>query len=151
MDWVIDACADNERHETFYRFYKELETLYEIISPDVFLRKYLDDYGMLSTLHQIVHNAFSKQVALYKDLAKKTEFLVRERVESYGLTTTLPLVKINEETLAALKSKGSSDSAKILNLGKSLVRTVAEEGEQQPYLIPIGERAETILESYDDR
>jgi type I restriction enzyme R subunit len=151
VERAIDAFADKEQREIFYRFYKELETLYEIISPDVFLREYLDDYGMLSTLHQIVRNAFSRQMALYKDIAKKTEFLVRERVESYGLTTTLPLVKIDEEALTALKSKGSSDSAKILNLGKSLVQTVTEEVEQQPYLVPIGERAEAILESYDDR
>ncbi len=151
VERAIDAFADKERRETFYRFYKELETLYEIISPDVFLREYLDDYGVLSTLHQIVRNAFSKQVALYKDIAKKTELLVREQVESYRLTATLPFVKINEETLAALKSKGLSDSAKILNLGKSLVQTVTEEAEQQPYLVPIGERAEAILEAYDDR
>ena len=151
VERVIDAFVDKEQREAFHQFYKELETLYEIISPDVFLREYLDDYSVLSTLHQIAQNAFSKQVALYKDIAKKTEALVREQVESYGLATTLPLVKIDEKTLAALKSKDSSDAAKILNLGKSLVRTVAEEGEQQPYLIPIGERAETILESYDDR
>jgi len=151
VERAIDAFTDKERREVFYSFYKELETLYEIISPDVFLRQYLDGYGMFSTLHQIVQNAFSKRTTLYRDIAKKTEFLVRERVEDYGLTTTLPLVKIDEKALAALKRKKSSDSAKILNLGKSLVQTVADEGEQQPYLIPIGERAEAILESYDDR
>jgi type I restriction enzyme R subunit len=151
VERAIDVFADKERRETFYQFCKELETLYEIISPDVFLREHLDDYGALSTLHQIIQNAFRKQMALYKDIAKKTEFLVRERVESYGLTTALPLVKIDEKALTALKSKGSSDSAKILNLGKSLVQAVAEEAERQPYLVPIGERTEAVLESYDDR
>ena len=63
----------------------------------------LVDTSVLSTLHQIVQNAFSKQVALYKDIAKKTEALVREQVESYGLATTLPLVKIDEKKVDRTK------------------------------------------------
>lgn len=151
VERAIDAFVDKERRETFAQFYKEIETLYEIISPDVFLRVYLDDYGALSTLYEIVQNAFRKQVILYRDISKKTEALVRERVESYGFTTTLPLVAIDEKALETLKSKDSSDSAKILNLGKSLVQAVAEEAEQQPYLVPISERAEAVLDAYDDR
>ncbi len=151
VERAIDAFGDKERREAFCRFFKEIEMLYEIISPDVFLRKHLDSYRELSVLYQIVRNAFSKQVALYTDMAKKTEFLVREHVESYGLSTAMPLVKIDEKTLDVLKSSDSSDSAKILNLGKSLAQAVGEEVEKQPYLVPIGERAEEILESYDDR
>ena len=70
---------------------------------------------------------------------------------SYGVTTGMPLVKIDETTLAALKKGDSPSSAKVLNLGKSLVQAAAEQGEQQPYLLSIGERAEAILGSYDDR
>src|SRR5713101_6191353 len=65
VERAIDAFVDTEQRQAFHQFYKELEALYEIISPDVFLREHLDDYSMLSTLHQIVRNAFSKQVALY--------------------------------------------------------------------------------------
>lgn len=117
----------------------------------MFLREYLDPYTNLSVLHDIVRNAFSKQPALYKDLARKTETLVRERVESSGFATTLPLVKIDERALAALKDDEPPSTAKVLNLGKSLLGAVTEEGEGQPYLLPIGERAEDILEAYDDR
>ncbi|MBI3325700.1 MAG: type I restriction endonuclease subunit R, partial [Nitrospinae bacterium] len=151
VERAIDGFADKEKREEFYRFFEEIEMLYEIISPDVFLRRHLDDYGTLSILYQIIRNAFGKQSSLYKDIAKKTESLVRERAESYGLVTTMPLVKIDEKTLATWKAGDVSDSAKVLNLGKSLAQAVAEEAEQQPYLVPIGERAEAILESYDDR
>ena len=96
-------------------------------------------------------NAFTTRVALYKDVARKTESLVRERIESQGLTTTLPLVTIDEKALDALKKGEPPSSTKVLNLGKSLIQAVGDDADRQPYLVPIGERAEAILESYDDR
>lgn len=151
VERAIEAFDDKEDRDAFFKFFKELETLYEIISPDVFLREYLEDYRNLSILYQIVRNAFSKHAALYSDLAKKTESLIRERVESYGLTTTLPLVEINEKTLDALKGSKSSDASKVINLGKGLIQAIIDQEGQQPFLIPFGERAEAILEAYDDR
>ncbi|MGH9368516.1 MAG: type I restriction endonuclease subunit R [Thermoanaerobaculia bacterium] len=151
VERALDAFADKDRRETFFKFFRELEVLYEIISPDVFLREYLDSYGKLSVLHEIVQNAFSKQLALYRDVAKKTESLVREHVASWGVSTTLPLVRIDEHALEALRKTGTSDNGKILNLGKALAQAAAAAAQTQPYLLPIGERAEAILDAYDDR
>jgi len=151
VERAIDAFDDKDKREAFFKFFKELEVLYEIISPDVFLRDYLDNYRNLSILHQIVRNAFGKYIVPCADIAKKTESLVRESVTAYGLTNTMPLVKIDEKTLDVLKSSKSSTSSKIINLGKGLIQTVIDQGEEQPFLVPIGERAEAILEAYDDR
>jgi type I restriction enzyme R subunit len=151
VERAIEAFAEKERREAFYAFFRELQVLYEIISPDVFLRAYLDAYANLSVLHDIVRNAFARQPALYRDLARKTEMLVRERVESEGFTTTMPLVRIDEKALDALKKGEPPSTARVLNLGKSLIQAAIDEGGQQPYLLPIGDRAETILQSYDDR
>jgi type I restriction enzyme R subunit len=151
VERAIDSFADKEKRERFYKFFKEIEMLYEIISPDPFLREHIDSYGKLSVLYEIVRNAFIKRIALYKDIAKKTEGLVRERAEAYGLDAATPIVKIDEKTLDALKKSDSSEPSKVINLGKGLAQKVFEEGEKQPYLIPIGERAEAILDSYDDR
>jgi type I restriction enzyme R subunit len=151
VERALEAFGEKEKREAFYKFFRELQVLYEIISPDVFLREYLDEYGKLSVLYEIVQNAFSKQITLYRDVARKTESLVREQVKVSGLLTTMPLVKIDEHTLDALKKSDSSSHAKVFNLGKSIAQAVASGGEQEPYLFPIGERAEAILEAYDDR
>ncbi len=151
VEQAIDAFADKERRQRFYKFFKEIETLYEVISPDPFLRKYIENYAKLSTLYKIVRNAFTQRVGLYKELAKKTEGLIHEQAEVYGLKEALPLVKIDEKALAALRRPGPPNPAKVINLGKSLINDVWKEGEKQPYLLAIGERAEHILESYDDR
>ncbi len=151
VERAIDAFADKETRERFYKLFKEIEMLYEIISPDPFLREHINNYGKLSILYEIVRNAFAKRIALYKDMAKKTEGLVREQAEAYGLDATTPIVKIDENTLEALKKLDSSEPSKVINLGKGLAQKVFDEGQKQPYLIPIGERAEAILDSYDDR
>ena len=151
VERAIDAFADKEGRERFYKFFKEVEALYEIISPDPFLRPHLDNYGKLSVLYQIVRNAFSKRQALSEEVAKKTESLIRERTRAYTLPTSMPLVRIDEKTLEALRKPDGSEPARVINLGKSIMQAVTEAGERQPYLVPIGERAEAILESYDDR
>src|SRR5579884_3352979 len=151
VERAIEVFEDKERREAFYKLFQELETLYEIISPDVFLRPYIEDYGKLSALYQIVVNAFSKKVALIRDLMKKTEDLVKRSAIGTGLDTVMKPVRIDENTLKALKSSGGGEPPKVINLGKSLLATIKEEGEQQPFLIPISERTEAILEAYDDR
>ena len=82
IERAIDSFATRENREKFYKFFRELETLYEIISPDPFLRDHLEDYEKLSNLYRIVRNAFARGVALYRELAKKTEGLIRERAEA---------------------------------------------------------------------
>jgi len=151
VERAIDAFAEKEGREKFYKFFKEVETLYEIISPDPFLREHLDDYARLSALYQVVRNAFTKRPVLYTELARKTESILREKAETFRLDRAMPLLKIDEKTLEALKKPEGSETTKVINLGKSLIKAVDDTGDGQPYLIPIGERAETILEAYDDR
>ncbi len=151
VERAIEVFEDKERRDSFFNLFQELETLYEIISPDVFLHPYIDGYGKLSTLYQIVINAFSKKVALIRDLMKKTEDLVKRTAVGTGLDSVMKPVRIDQNTLNALKASDEGEPPKVINLGKSLMTTVSEEAEQQPYLIPISERTEAILEAFDDR
>ena len=151
VEGAIDTFTDPEKREAFYKLYKQLETLYEILSPSPDLRDFIDDFGCLSLLYQIIRNAFRKKTILYGDVAKKTEMLVREKAESYGLETTLSVVKIDEKTLEAIKESSGSDKGKIINLVNSIRKTVFEDANSNPYLKPIGDRAEAIMEAYDER
>jgi len=151
VERAIDAFIDKDRREEFYKFFKELETLYEILSPSPALRDYLEDFGLLSVLYQILRNAFKKKTGFYGDIAKKTELLVREKVTTHGLMATTPAVKIDEATLKALNDSKSSTNTKVINLINSVINTTIEKGDENPYLKPIGERAEAIREAFDNR
>lgn len=151
VEKAIETFSEQEKREAFYKLYKQLEMLYEILSPSPKLRDFIDDFGCLSLLYQIIRNAFRKKTILYGDAARKTEKLVREKAESYGLERTLSVVKIDVNTLDAIKESSGSDKAKIINLVNSVRKTVLEDGDSNPYLKPIGDRAETIMDAYDER
>jgi type I restriction enzyme R subunit len=128
-----------------------LETFYEIISPDKFLRDYLDNYAKLSYLYEVVQNAYSDHVLADKELMSKTSVLVRKAVELQGLKKTLPVIEINDKTLEAWKKGDRSDNNKVINLAKSLRVDIESRMDSEPYLILIGERVQAVMELYDSR
>jgi type I restriction enzyme R subunit len=151
VECAIDAFADKNKREEFYAFFKEVETLYEILSPSPELRDFIEPFAKLVALYEIVRNAFEVKTPLYADVAKKTERLVRENAATYGLNKTTAAVEINEKTLKEIQERESSDTSKVINLVKALVKTAQDKGNEEPYLIPISERAEAIMEEFDDR
>jgi type I restriction enzyme R subunit len=151
VERIIDTFTDKGAREEFSKFFAEIETLYEIISPDPFLGDYIQRYQQLAAIFGIVRAAFNVKGSPIKDLMKKTEELVREHVEATGLDEVLPIYQINEETLQALRKEGGSDSAKVVNLARSLATAVKDQEDKQPHLIPIGERAARILSLFEDR
>ena len=48
VDNLIEHFRDKDRRKEFFKEYKEIEMLYEIISPDAFLRPFIDAYSTLS-------------------------------------------------------------------------------------------------------
>jgi type I restriction enzyme R subunit len=150
VERAIDFFVNKAKREKFYQFFKDLEALYEILSPSAELADYINDFRNLATLYQIVRNAFAAKTTFYCDVAKKTELLIREEAETYGVKQPSKVVEIDEKTLAAIKASNSSDNNKVVNLVKSLVQAAEEKGDAEPYLIPIGERAQEIMEAFED-
>ena len=151
IEQAVEYFTDKDKREAFYKFYKRLEMLYEIISPDKDLRDYLDKYLKLSSLYTIIRNAFSKRVVVDKELMRKTQILVRKAVENYDIPKPYKIYEIKEDTLQALKKDDESDNTKVINLRKSIEKFVLDNEDSLPYLISIGERAEVVVELYDDR
>jgi type I restriction enzyme R subunit len=149
VERAIAAFVEKEKRETFFPFFRELENLYEIISPDAFLRPYLDGYARVAALYAVVRNAYSTQPALVRDLMRKTEELVRKHAETEGLVTTLPVVNIDENVLASIRYD-DPDPNKVINLGKGILASTLKE-DAPPYLVSIGERVESVLEAFGDR
>ncbi|MCJ7699856.1 type I restriction endonuclease subunit R, partial [Candidatus Bathyarchaeota archaeon] len=151
VERTIEYFSDKDKREEFYRFFKQLEMLYEIISPDKFLRDYINDYWRISYLYSIIRNAFARRILLDKELMRKTSDLVKKHVYTTDISSTLPIYEIKEDTLEALKKSDKSDNVKIINLRKSILKFIDDNQDTQPYLISIGEKAQAIIELYDDR
>jgi type I restriction enzyme R subunit len=149
VEGIIDWVADGDRREVFFDFFKEIETLYEIISPDQFLRPYLKDYVSLSKIYQVAINA--RSVRPLMDLMKKTEELVRKNVKADEITGTLKLYKLDENTIKAIKKDSDSDNTRVINLAKSIVATVEQERGEKPFIVSLAERATAVLDNLDNR
>jgi type I restriction enzyme R subunit len=150
VEQAVEAFQYKATREQFYAQFKEIETLYEIISPDVWLRPFLDNYLALAALDTLVRGIFGSGKPLLNDLMKKTAALVRDHAVLEGLTETLTPVTLDEDSIAALKAKRGSAKAKTINLGRGIISRI-KDGPSQPYLIEIRDRTQNILDDLDDR
>ncbi len=148
---AIEHFRDEDNREEFYQFFKELQDLYEIISPDPFLREYLPAYQKLSDLYGLLRAAFEPSKPTLYDLARKTEKLVSEHTETGLIRETVEVYEITPETLKAIADSQKPDSVKVFNLIKSIQAKVEREMHSHPYLLSIGEMAEIIAERFKER
>lgn len=151
VERAVAYFAEKPVREKFYAFFRQLQTLYEILSPDAMLRDYIPDYGKLGALYKIIRTFYSTRRGLYFDLMKKTEAIVRDNAEASGLETISREVPLNEKALDALKRKQVPSGAKVINLARTLINLALSQGDKQPYLRSISERAEEILKQFEER
>jgi type I restriction enzyme R subunit len=149
IDGLVGAFRDPARRKEFFREYKEIEMLYEIISPDAFLRPFLGDYATLSSIYKVVSKAFAKRILVDRDFLRKTNQLIQERVGAY-VEEPLELVPIDENTIEVIKAKHSGDGVKVINLIKSIERE-AEEKSDDPFLVAMADRAQAVQENFEGR
>lgn len=150
VDTLIEHFRDPERRKAFFKEYKEIEMLYEIISPDAFLRPFIDDYGTLSAIYQVVRKAYTRTVMVDREFQAKTNHLVQEQVGSYGVGGLGEIVAIDGNTIELIKNKSGGDGTKVINLIKSIEK-LGEEGSGDPWLIAMAERARAVQESFEQR
>ncbi|HEX4143771.1 MAG TPA: HsdR family type I site-specific deoxyribonuclease [Pirellulales bacterium] len=151
VEAAVQAFSDRKQRLTFYNKFKDLERMYEVISPDAFLRDFMDDYLWIARLYELVRNWFSLRPIVDKELLRKTRALVQKHVTADDPAGPLKRYEINEGTLQALHSTQSPDGVKIINLAKSLAGTISAEESEKPHLRTIGERVEEIVQRYDER
>ena len=150
VDGLIEHFRDKERRKAFFKEYKELEMLYEIISPDAFLRPYLDDYATLSGIYAVVRKAYAKGVQPDRDFLRKTNDLVQRHIDTDRIGAITQFVEINPETLKVIREQKAEYNTKVINLVKSIEKA-AEDASEDPYLIGMAERAKAVQESFEER
>jgi type I restriction enzyme, R subunit len=148
---AIEQFESKERREAFFQFFRQLQGVYDVLSPDAFLRPFLDDYEALAALYALIRAAYSPRIYVDRELTDKTRTLLRERTTLYNLEQPGKIHELGPQELAALRDDGASDTVKVLNLRRLLAKAVDEQGASQPFLVSIGEQAETVAQLYEDR
>jgi type I restriction enzyme R subunit len=149
---LYETYFDKDRRQQFFEFYKEVETLYEILSPDPALREYINTYQRLSDLYAALRSEYGNRGGLLTyDLGRKTEMLVREADSMRGPTTTTGTVEYDAKSLEALRKRPQSDTGKIMNLLRDLRTRIETQTATQPALRGLLERAQRVREEFEER
>lgn len=150
VEYVLKLFAEEKERQKFFEIYDELKDIYEILSPDDFLRDYLEDQENLAKIYRILKEAFGTGFSPDKDFGRKTANLVRRQTTSTKLPEKLSTYDINEHTLQTLASIKASEEEKVYNLLVSIRTFVLDNITKAPYLLSIGERAQQIAKAHND-
>ncbi len=148
---VFGRFLDPEARKTFFEAFKEIEALWEILSPSPELRDHIDTYKRLSQLYAAVRNAYADKVGLSTDLARKTERLIQESAIQEGLGRLTKTVTFDVKTLESLRSEKGPDEGKVFNLVRGLDKEMDDNPDAAAVLQPLKDRAERILKDLEDR
>lgn len=148
---VYGRFIDPEQRKTFFDDYKDIEALWEILSPSAELRDHIESYNLLAQLYAAVRNAYAVKSGFVADLAHKTRTLVEQGAVHEGLGRLTKSVTFDTQTLDSLRSDGGPDEGKVFNLVRGLQQEADDQPEVAPILVPLKDRAERILKDLVDR
>ena len=148
---VYTRFLEPDARKGFFSEYKEIEALWEILSPSAELRDHIDTFKRLAHLYAVVRNAYADRPNFVAELAHKTQRLVEESAAMYGLGNLTKAVTFDLRTIAALRNESGPDEAKVFNLVRGLQTEVESEPGLEAVLRPLKERAEHVLKGLEER
>lgn len=151
VEAVLEHFRGPERRDEFYRYFREVQEVYEILSPDGFLRPFLNDYRALGEIYEVLRSNYEARPIASLDFLRKTARLVQKHTEGSLIREPQEVYRIEADALQRLAAEEAPDVVKVFNLLKAIRQIVEQQGSEQPYLISIGERAEAIVRAFEER
>ena len=151
VEAILEHFRDQEERAEFYSFFHDLQDLYEILSPDAFLRPHVDDYNELARMHKLLRANYDRGISVDRSFLRKTAKLVQEQTESGEITDPDRIRQLDAETLQKIAAAKKPDTVKVFNLLKAIHAYVQRKSDNEPYLHNIGERADTIIKQFEQR
>lgn len=151
---IIAHFWDEGRRESFTKLFKEQEAVYEVLSPDPFLRDFMAAYAEVVDVYETVNTYFDPKADLrrqQRDLLAKTEALISQHTHMQGLAAPMPLYPINRTLAHVVAGDPMDDRVKVINLQRSLITHIAATVDSAPYLVSISEAVDRIIQQLRER
>ena len=107
---AIEHFEDKDDREAFFKFFKGVQNLYDILSPDAFLHPFIADYQALATLYGLIRNAYADRTYVDKELTAKTRGLLKEHTESDLFELPDAVYELGADTLEKIDQSDASDT-----------------------------------------
>jgi len=151
LEKLVKVFSNRKKRDDSIQLFKNIQDIYEILSPDPFLRDYLEDYKLLLKLHRFIKAQFYPTDFERRELLKKTKELIRNSVDIETIVDGLPVYKIDEHIADTIKNERIDDIVKVYNLRRSLMSYIKEHQHEVPYLEFLIEKIESIIKRLEER
>lgn len=148
---VYRRLLDPDARARFLEAFKEIEALWEILSPAAALRDHVPAYRRLAQLYAAVRAAYAERGGFVAGLAHKTRRLVQDGARQEGPARLTAAVTFDAPTVRRLRETPGPAEAKVFNLVRGLRQEIDAAPEEAPLLFPIRERAERVLHDLETR
>jgi type I restriction enzyme, R subunit len=148
---VYKRFLEPDARKKFFDDYKDIESLWEILSPSAELRDHIDTYKHLSQLYAAVRNAYSQTPSFLADLEHKTRRLIEETAVQDGLGRFSKVVSFEVETLESMKKEDGPDEGKVYNLLRGLRKEMDDDPAAAVVLQGLAERSQRIIRNLEER
>jgi type I restriction enzyme, R subunit len=148
---VYGKFIEPQARQRFFEAYREIEALWEILSPSAELRDHIETFTRLAKLYATVRNAYADQALYPTDLGHKTALLVQESATLHGLGSVVKIVTFDTKTLEGLRGEPGSDEGKVFNLIRGLNKEIDDDPDLAPVLASLRERSQRIIEDLEHR
>jgi type I restriction enzyme, R subunit len=142
---------NNDKQKFFHSKYARLKLLFEILSPDPFLKKYVRSFEWLTS----VYFAFNKEYGLktsdaelLAEYGEKVKRLIQQGVDYEGITKNFRELNINDLYLMERLNK-MDDEEKAVNLEKMLKQEISLNVDTDPAYKKFSERLTMIRKEFE--
>lgn len=151
LEKLVELFSEREKRDEFMQLFKNIQDIYEVLSPDPFLKDYLGDYKLLLKLYKFVKAQFYPTDFEKRDLLRKTKELIRKSVDIEAIVDGLPVYKIDEHIADTIKNERLEDIVKVYNLRRSLLGYIKEHQREIPYLEFLIEKIESVIKRLEEK
>lgn len=150
IELIIDYFRDEETRKKFYEDYKEINDIYNILSPDSFLRPYLEDISLITKIYKAVKMEYEPYQNPDTEITKKLENLLKRYTYQSDIQFLPEIYEINENLIEKIQLDNTqTDTEKIFNLSNSIKHMIAQE--RSIYLKSIKDKLENIMQQYRNK
>lgn len=143
---------DNQDKQIYFsNKYSKLKLLFEILSPDPFLKEYLRKFEWITSFYLAFAKEFrigNNDMALLSEYGEKVKKIIQDEIDYEGITKNFRELKVNDiATLERLDKM--DDEEKALNLEKMLKQEISTNIDDNPIFKKFSERLSAIRNEFE--
>lgn len=144
--------AENIDKQKFFREkYARLKLLFEILSPDPFLKKHIRAFEWLTSVYIAFDKEYGVKMSdaeLLAEYGEKVKLLIQQRVDYEGITKNFRELNVNDLYVMERLNK-MDDEEKALNLEKMLKQEISINIDTNPAYKKFSERLSAIRKEFE--